>query len=108
MALGTEMTETKTLSKQRRIRRSESEWRALFARYDQSGQTQEQFCAEQGLVLSSFTRWRQKLREAPRRQPTMAQEAVFVELASRDAEAHWDVELQLGAEVVLRLRQPAC
>jgi len=101
------MTETKTLSKQRRIRRSESEWRALFARYDQSGQTQEQFCAEQGVVLSSFARWRQKLRAASRNPPAAAPEAVFVELASA-SEPHWDVELQLGAGVVLRLRQPAC
>ena len=101
------MTESKTLTKQRRVRRSEAEWRELFARYDQSGQAREQFCAEQGVVLSSFTRWWQKLRAASRNPLAAAQEAVFVELTS-EAAPHWDVELQLGAGVMLRLRQPAC
>ena len=101
------MTESNTSTKRRRVRRSEAEWRELFARYEQSDQTREQFCADQGVVLSSFTRWRQKLRQSVRSQPALAREAVFVELASA-AESRWDVELQLGAGVVLRLRQPAC
>ena len=101
------MTESNTSTKRRRVRRSEAEWRGLFARYEQSGQTREQFCADQGVVLSSFTRWRQKLRAASCNPPAAAPEAVFVELTS-EAAPHWDVELQLGAGVVLRLRQPAC
>ena len=45
---------TGTLSKVRRVRRSEAEWRELFTRFDESDQTRERFCAEQDLVLSSF------------------------------------------------------
>jgi hypothetical protein len=56
------MTGSTTLAKRRWIRRSEREWRELLARFEQSGQTREQFCADQDIVLSSFTRWRQMLR----------------------------------------------
>ena len=102
------MAESKTLSKRRRIQRSESEWRELFTRFDQSGQTREAFCAEHGVVLSSFIRWRRKLRPSARRPPAVVQERVFVELASKREAPHWDVELELGASVVLRLRHLAC
>jgi hypothetical protein len=41
--------------------------------------------------------------------PTVAAaDALFVELSSERAEQCWDVELQLGAEMVLRLRRPPC
>jgi hypothetical protein len=102
------MTESKTLNKRRRIQRSESEWRALFTRFDQSGQTRETFCAEQGVVLSSFLRWRRKLRPGSRRPPVVVNDPVFVELPSKREAPHWDVELELGGAVVLRLRHLAC
>jgi hypothetical protein len=111
------MTGSTVLNKRRWIRRSEHEWREVFARFERSGQTQEQFCADQDIVLSSFTRWRQKLCHRPPNQsvaaslgvPTVAAaDALFVELSSESAEQCWDVELQLGAEMVLRLRRPPC
>ena len=108
MVMGSAMRQSNSLSKTRRVRRSESEWRELFTRFDQSGQTREAFCAEQGVVLSSFMRWRRKLRPRSRRPPAVVQEPLFVELASKREAPHWDVELELGAGVVLRLRQSAC
>ena len=102
------MTKSKTVNKRRRIRRSESEWRELLTRFDQSGQTREAFCAEHGVVLSSFILWRRKLHPGARRLPAVVPDPVFVELASKREEPHWDVELELGATVVLRLRQSAC
>ena len=45
----------------RRIRRSPDQWREIFDRFERSGQTREQFCAEQGLGLSTFSRWRMRL-----------------------------------------------
>lgn len=98
---------TGTLSKMRRVRRSEVEWRELFARFDESAQTREAFCTEQDVVLSSFIRWWKKLRQSPRSEAAAVQNPVFVELTS-EHEPRWDVELQLGAGVVLRLMRPAC
>jgi hypothetical protein len=37
-----------------------------------------------------------------------AADALFVELSSESAKECWDLELQLGAGVVLRLRWPPC
>ena len=95
-----------TEMKKRRIRRSPEQWRELFVRFKQSGQTREQFCHEQGVVLSSFTRWWGKLRE-----PRLAGDgkALFVEVtpqAESCVPMEWDMELQLGAGVYLRLRRP--
>ncbi len=92
-----------------RIRRSPEQWRDLFTSFEQSGQTRERFCTEQGLALSSFDRWRHKLRYDGPRGEAVVGDALFVELTP-DAESSvkpaWDVELQLGAGVVLRLRRP--
>ena len=107
------MTTLTTLTKRARIRRSEDAWRELVVRFEQSGQTREQFCLDQGLALSTFSRWRQRLRSTVQEAATASADAVFVELAPEEtlataARPTWDVELQLGADVVLRLRRPAC
>ena len=106
------MTTSTTLTKRARIRRDENAWRELVVRFEQSGQTREQFCLDQGLALSTFSRWRQRLRSTVQEAATASADAVFVELAPEEtlatAAPTWDVELQLGADVVLRLRRPAC
>lgn len=106
------MTRSTTLSKRARIRRGEDAWRELVVRFEQSGQTREQFCSDQGLALSTFSRWRQRLRSAVQEAATASADAVFVELAPEEtlavAAPTWDVELQLGADVVLRLRRATC
>ena len=101
-----DLTPTKTKRKQ--IRRSAAQWSDLLMRFAGSGQTRERFCAEQGLSLSSFDRWRRKLREASS-STTISGEPLFVELTPDDASSEtpvWDIELQLGADVFLRLRRP--
>lgn len=94
-----------------RISRRPEEWRDIFARFEQSGQTREQFCAEQNLGLSTFSRWRHKLRGKSSSSQRDAGDALFVEL-SHDAPAPsaplWDAELQLGAGIVLRVRRSEC
>ena len=106
------MTTSTTLTKRARIRRGENAWRELVVCFEQSGQTREQFCAEQGLALSTFSRWRQRLRSTVQEATTPSADAVFLELAPEEALATaaptWDMELQLGADVVLRLRRAAC
>ena len=106
------MTTSTTLTRRARIRRSEHEWRELFVRFEHGGQTREQFCADQGLAVSTFSRWRQRMRALGRADAKLSPEAVFVELSSSDAPGtvvcSWDVELQLGAGVFLRLKQPPC
>ena len=105
------MNSTSQPSTHRRIRRSREEWEVLVTRYEESGQTPERFCAEMGIGQSTLRRWCSRLREHP---PVPGSHApVFVELPSEQkrpgSTAHpWEVELQLGAGVLLRLRRAPC
>ena len=103
------MTTTSTKTTRSRICRSPAQWRALFTQFEQSEQTRDQFCSEQGISLSSFDRWRTKLRKASSTQAVISEEPMFVELtpeAPSPVTSVWDIELQLGAGVFLRLRRP--
>ena len=106
------MTTSTALTGRTRIRRSEDEWRELLVRFEHGGQSREQFCADQGLVVSTFSRWRQKIRLQGDTDAKLSSEAVFVELSSADAPdavaSPWDVELQLGKGMFLRFRQSPC
>ena len=96
----------------RRVRRSRAQWRDLLVQFEQSGQTRARFCAEQGLSVGSFTQWQRKLREPVPGEANVAEETIFIELPrSGPAEpppGPWELELQLGAGVVLRLRRSVC
>ena len=95
----------------RRIRRGPEEWRDIIARFEQSGQTRHQFCAKHGLGLSTFTRWRKRLRREDPSPPASGDRSLFVELAQAvpvEIATAWDVELELGAGTVLRLRRCGC
>jgi len=96
----------------RRNRRSADQWRELLDRFNRSGQTQEQFCTAHDLGRSTFSRWRKRLRQQRVKPPKHSSDALFVELA-QDAPVSplsppWDVELQLSAGMVLRLRRAGC
>ena len=102
------MESTTILPVRRRSRRNADQWRELLDRFNQSGQTQEQFCAEHHLGLSTFGRWRKRL---CRQLPMVSSDALFVELEQNTPAASvqsWDVELQLGTGMVLRLRRAGC
>lgn len=105
-------------------RRSASEWRELMRAYSRSGETRKHFCTRHGVALSTFAWWQRRLRrDLPARfasssssssssSPTQA-DALFVELTQEQKPVtvvapSWDVELELGRGVFLRLRTGAC
>ena len=94
--------------KTRRQRRNREEWRALLECFEHSGQSREQFCREQGLTLSSFAHWRRALGKTAAGRRTVTGSPLFVELEpqARVSTGSWDVELELGDGMVLRLRRP--
>ena len=100
--------ETRVIPPVRRIRRGLEQWRELFNRFEHSGQTQEQFCAAHDLGLSTFSRWRKRL---CRQSPMDSSDALFVELAQAapaPSVQSWDVELELGGGMCIRLRRAGC
>lgn len=95
--------------KAKRIRRSASTWRRLFARQRRSGLTVAQFCRREGVNATLFSRWHMKLEAVP---STPARSTVesstsaspFIELGELGREsARFDVRLELGAGLVLSI-----
>lgn len=76
--------------------------RELLARQRQSGLSVAAFCRERSLSIESFYRWR---RELAGTDAAPAGSAGFIELGSLGKHAEWDLELELGGGVVLRLRR---
>ncbi len=107
------------ITSSKRGRRNASEWRALMRGFSQGGETRTQFCRRHGVALSTFDWWRRRLRSEPTPRAvantTPPQEAgvLFVELTREQqpvaaVSAGWDVELELGRGVFVRLRRGAC
>ena len=95
-------------------RRTAAQWRKLIERFERSGQTRGNFCAANRLALSTFDLWRRKLRATPAAVNEEQPEALFVELTNPTqtqasptsaGTGAWEVELDLGAGVVLRVRR---
>ena len=88
------------------VKRSLEEWRAIVSRFERSGQGCREFCMAENLAPSTFWWWRRKLGRTGSAGVTV-DAAVFVELTDdRPAVPVWDVELELGDGVVLRVRRP--
>jgi len=96
------------MKRRRRTRRTAAQWQELVERFERAGQSRGRFCAAHGLALSTFDLWRRKLRGAAAVREEVP-EAVFVELSGRPeterGASSWEVELELGAGVVLRVRR---
>ena len=94
-------------------RRSAETWRALVARFAQSGLTEEVFCQGEGVSAKLFHRWRAKrVRARPlsavekptRVAPSPALSAGFVDLGSlKDSGSKLEMRLDLGGGVLLHV-----
>ena len=88
-------------------RRTPTQWSALLDQYRDSAQTQTAFCAARGLAISSFTR---ALRQARDGGVDVERSSAFVPVVVDDTlmpvePSAWEVELTLGASIVLRIRR---
>lgn len=82
----------------RRERRNRGQWVEVFRRFGSSGQTVREFCRREGLALSTFQRWRQRL------EPVTAAEFVELVPASVPAPSSWSLEVALPNGVQLHFR----
>lgn len=91
-----------------RKRRSAAQWRALLERQAASGQSVEAFCRSESMSPASFYRWRRLLLETMGDTETASppvSEPAFLDLGTLGGgRRRWDLELDLGAGIVLRLR----
>lgn len=94
--------------KTRQARRSREEWARLFTEQAESGQSRAAFCASRGLLLSTFANARRRLVAVDSSGVARGHDdfvALDVDVDSRPpATTHWNIELCLGSDIVLRLR----
>ena len=93
-------------------RRSKIEWRQLIDEQAASGLSQKAFCDQRGIPLATFGYWKRKLRAEPPSTPTgsgtdTVSLADWIELPTRGlvSDGGWQIELELGNGLCLRLRQ---
>ncbi|MCP4936691.1 MAG: hypothetical protein GY927_21435 [bacterium] len=82
----------------RKTRRTKAEWQALIEKFEQSGLDAEQFCQQVRIPSHRFHWWQARLSK-------QGSTAPFIELSPPQAAPLWDVELELGGAVILRLRR---
>ena len=98
-----------------RQRRSESAWREIAERHEQSGLTVPEFCEQEGIKPASLYGWRSRLREGSQSPPVSHPEAKkdkpneghssgFIDLGPPGSNgARFEVRLELGGGVLLHL-----
>lgn len=95
----------------RRVHRSPEQWQALVDQFEQSDLSQREFCQQKRLAYGTFSRWRRRLL-ARSESSNEQSRPMFVELlesgSPNNAHPTWDVELQLGEGITLRLRRHPC
>ena len=87
-----------------RRRRTIEQWQALVEEQRKSGLSATTFCRERNLCDASFYAWRKRLSQSP----TVATESAmpFIDLSTltrSESTTRWQVELELGDGLVLRL-----
>lgn len=99
-------------------KRSASEWGALVRAYVKRTGTAPEFCREHGVAVSTLDWWRPRLDmtssssgvRSKSRPVAAAQPVSFIELPTIvcAVAVYWDIELELGEGMVLRLRRGSC
>ncbi|MDH3993610.1 MAG: hypothetical protein OEV47_11900 [Gammaproteobacteria bacterium] len=91
----------------KRVKRSRSQWKALLKEFNTSGLSKTAFCKKHRIATSSLYRWQQILSQD-------AGDTDFIDVTGplsitpaapvHGPDNNWQVELELGAGIVLRLR----
>jgi transposase-like protein len=99
-------------------RRTASEWRELVEAYQRSGERRRTFCARHGVSVNTLAWWQWRFRQESRsmgRSSPAKNMPLFVQVEPAPTMADgarsstgWDVELDLGRGMTLRLRRPPC
>ena len=90
-------------TKSKRIHRSPDQWSQVISDQRASGLSQVEFCRRESIALSTFARWRQRLSGA---EQATSRDEPWIELSGLPGtRAGWDIELDLGDGICLRLRR---
>ena len=88
--------------------RTLEQWSQIIAKFNASNMSVSSFCRIHQISTASFYQWRKQLdglATSPDSQP------MFIELTQKEERSvaeppEWDIELELGQGVILRMRHP--
>ncbi len=85
-----------------RIRRTPEQWRQICQQQQESGLSVQHFCSEHGVSYASFCKWRRKMKPSATSEPSS-----LIDLSAFVAPAAptWDIEVDLGSGMTLRMRR---
>lgn len=85
-------------------RRSREQWQQLVQEQIDSGLNPADFCRRQSINLTSFGNWNRRLKK----ESTVGSDTHWLELPAHPitSSPRWEIELDLGNGLCLRLRQP--
>lgn len=99
-----------TPKRRHKTQRTKAQWKALLDEYTDCGLTQAAFCKQHKIATSSLHKWRKHLSGKPSSlefidisEPLAKVETPQPTLKDLGQAAYWQVELELGAGVVLRV-----
>lgn len=92
---------------------SRQEWQQLIERQAASGHNQASFCAAHGVAKSTFQYWKRRLGQSSSADPSQSElDSMFMPLLGSAADqtaapdpGGWDIELDLGGGICLRIRR---
>ena len=95
------------MSRSIRPRRTAKQWQALITEQAECGLSQSAFCKRKRLALSTFSLWKRRLLEAePESADQVENPSTWIDLGQLASDRScWDIELDLGEGVCLRLRR---
>lgn len=90
-----------------KTRRSQDQWQLLLNQYDPQIMTVDEFCQQQKISQSTFYMWRKKLMPDIEENNSIP---LFVKIpqsisSPSPTTVPWDVELEIGGSIVLRIRK---
>ena len=93
----------------KRINRSRRQWQSLLDDFHRSGLTKVAFCKQHGVATSSLNRWQRMLESQTESSDFInvtepLSHAPTIPAPSREGDNGWQVELELGKDIVLKIR----
>ncbi len=86
-----------------RVYRSREQWLQLIELFHAGDMNPTNFCRSQQISLSSFYHWRKEFTSP---EAEAEPQPLFVDITPSPSQAAaWDIELELGPSVVLRMRR---
>jgi len=89
---------------QRQPRKSHAQWQQILSDFNQTDLPANVYCKEHNLAYGTFAKWRQRLTRHEQATDRRSLVELIAPTSSSSKPEQWQVELELGNGMTLRLR----